>query len=498
MKRQILERLDDSARVLIVAEKPKELAQTKKVLQQFATTQSGNLEILSCSDIASAHNFLNYYLNGILLIYPQTSATGLMASLKKLRRAYSGRIGLVNSDPSVPPYTWGRVGGVDFYCDKIEEADKFADIVFTRRRGKGKTALLLEGGGILGGFIEFGAVRALYDFGIRDFDIYVGISAGAFVAACAANKIPFRMMLERRRLEWAQVYYPNVSEFFTKLTTFIPNLYRGVTNFWNEPNKDIPLFLSSFFMTSLLSADRIRNFLENVLKDSHGTNSFRELRKRGTELFIIATDLDTTERRAFGEDGDLKIPISQAVEASIALPLTYSPVNVDGHYYVDGAICNAANLDIAVSHGADLIICVNPLVPFISKKPGLMKSLGPLGILEQSYRTILHQILLRKIERYKSDNPQVTTILIEPDPEDPTMFHNPLNASRRLMDLALVHGYKSTREAIESQFDFIQKSFHYHGIEIRRDIVDEKLQKAERSRPGQKSSKVMRDYAGKN
>jgi hypothetical protein len=88
-------------------------------------------------------------------------------------------------------------------------------------------------------------------------------------------------------------------------------------------------------------------------------------------------------------------------------------------------------------------------------------------------------------------NPKVTTILIEPDPEDPTMFHNPLNASRKLVDLALVHGYKSARTAIESQFDFIQRSFMYHGVEIHRELVDEKLEKAELSRLSEKSRKVM-------
>ncbi|RJP19807.1 MAG: hypothetical protein C4520_12015 [Candidatus Abyssobacteria bacterium SURF_5] len=492
MERKELLNLNHSARLLLVGENSRKLLHVQKILRESAKKRNAKLEILSCTDFESAHSFLTYYLNGILLLFPGNGASRLMASLKNLRKSYSGRIGLINDDPSVPPYTWGRVGGVDFYCDKVECAGEFADMLLAQRRGKGKTALLLEGGGILGGFIEFGAVRALYDYGIRDFDIYMGISAGAFVAACAANKIPFRMMLERRRLEWAQIYYPNVSEFVGKVTSFLPNLYRGLIDFWNEPNKDIPLFLSSFFMTSFLSADRIRVFLENVLEDAGGTNSFRELKKRGTELYIIATDLDTTERRVFGEAGDMKVSISKAVEASTALPLTFSPVHVGGRYYVDGAICNAANLDIAIEHGADLIICVNPLVPFISKKPGLMKDFGPLGILEQSYRSILHQILLRKIESYKSENPQVTIIMIEPDPEDPTMFHNPLNASRKLMDLALVHGYKSAREAIERQFDFVQKSFLYHGVEIRRELVDEKLEKAERTRTGYKSRKVMR------
>lgn len=482
---------DGAARVLIVSDRPRNLSNVKRILRNTAKRQGGTLEIMSCSDIESAHSFLNYYLNGILLNLPGGNASVIMPALKKLRRVYSGRIGLVNDDRSVESYTWGRVGGVDFYCEKMEGAEQFVHMLLAPRMGRGKTALLLEGGGILGGFIEFGSLRALYDFGVHDFDIYVGISAGAFVATCAANKIPFRMMLERRKLEWAQAYYPNISEFFYKVAMFVPNLFRGLSSLWGEPNKDIPLFLSSFFMTSLLSAKRIRHFLENILEEAQGTNSFADLRDRGAELYIIATDLDTTERRVFGATDDMDTPISQAVEASIALPLTYSPVKIDGRYYIDGAICNAANLDIAIERGADLVICVNPLVPFVSKRKGLLKDLGPLGILEQSYRSMLHQIILRKIERYQSENPKVTTILIEPDPEDPTMFHNPLNASRKLMDLALVHGYRSTRKAIEGQFDFIQKSFLYHGIEIHRERVDEKLEEAEEKKLSEKSRRVM-------
>jgi len=479
------------ARVLIVGEKPRALSQVKKALREQVKKRGGKLEMISCRDIESAHEFLTYYLNGILLNCPGEKAAAIMPHLKKLRRVYSGRIALINDDPSVEPYTWGRVGGVDFYCDKIESTYKFADMLLAPRLGRGKTALLLEAGGVLGGFMEFGAVRALYDFGIHNFDIYIGISAGAFVATCAANQIPFRMMLERRGIEWAQVYYPNFSEILSKAASFMPNLYRGISKLWGEPNKDIPFFLSSFFASSLLSTKRITHFLETVLAEAQGTDSFEELRARGKELYLIATDLDTTERRVFGEEDDMDTPISQAVGASIALPITYSPSRIDGRDYVDGAICNAANLDVAIEHGADLIICVNPLVPFISKKPGLLKNLGPLGILEQSYRSVLHQVLLRKIERYKADHPMVTTILIEPDPTDPTMFHNPLNASRKLMDLALVHGYRYTRNAIEKQFDFIQRSFLYHGVEIRRELVDEKLEEAEDARLSVKSRKVM-------
>ena len=196
-KKRARKSIEGVARVLIICEKPQNLSRAKKVLRESSKKRGGKLEIMSCDSLDAARDFLTYYLNGILLFFPDASGPALMSQMKKLRRDYSGRIGLVNNDPSVQPYTWGRVGGVDFHATEIEKADEFVDMLFAPRLGRGKTAILLEAGGILGGFMEFGALRALYAFGIRDFDIYMGISAGSFVAACAANQIPFRMMLER-------------------------------------------------------------------------------------------------------------------------------------------------------------------------------------------------------------------------------------------------------------------------------------------------------------
>ena len=70
-----------------------------------------------------------------------------------------------------------------------------------RRRGprRSKTALVLGGGGFTGGVYEIGALRALdllaVNRTVNEFDVYVGTSAGSFVAALAANGItPEEMM----------------------------------------------------------------------------------------------------------------------------------------------------------------------------------------------------------------------------------------------------------------------------------------------------------------
>src|SRR3954463_2958300 len=68
-----------------------------------------------------------------------------------------------------------------------------------RRARHSKTALVLGGGGFTGGVYEIGALRALdllsVNRTVNQFDVYVGTSAGAFVASMAANGItPEEMM----------------------------------------------------------------------------------------------------------------------------------------------------------------------------------------------------------------------------------------------------------------------------------------------------------------
>src|SRR5947209_12544480 len=68
-----------------------------------------------------------------------------------------------------------------------------------RRRQQSKSALVLGGGGFTGGVYEIGALRALdllsVNRTVNEFDVYVGTSAGSFVAAALANGVtPEEMM----------------------------------------------------------------------------------------------------------------------------------------------------------------------------------------------------------------------------------------------------------------------------------------------------------------
>ena len=68
-----------------------------------------------------------------------------------------------------------------------------------RRPRRSRTALVLGGGGFTGGVYEIGALRALdllaVNRTVNEFDVYVGTSAGSFLAALTANGVtPEEMM----------------------------------------------------------------------------------------------------------------------------------------------------------------------------------------------------------------------------------------------------------------------------------------------------------------
>src|SRR6266566_8269144 len=85
---------------------------------------------------------------------------------------------------------------------KVVKLEKPAEGSRARRRRSSrssKTALVLGGGGFTGGVYEVGALRALdllaVNRTVNEFDIYVGTSAGAFVASMVANGVtPEEMM----------------------------------------------------------------------------------------------------------------------------------------------------------------------------------------------------------------------------------------------------------------------------------------------------------------
>src|SRR4029077_14055388 len=190
-----------------------------------------------------------------------------------------------------------------------------------RKRGKGrkrpsKTALVLGGGGFTGGVYEIGALRALdllaVNSTVNNFDVYVGTSAGSFVAGMLANGItPDEMMQvlnsrvpsELEDLDLNRVLKPNYLGFLSKAAALplrTVELLRALARIGELSAIDIGVGLAEAVPAGLYSGSGLADYVEEALADAGRVNDFRLLDR---ELYLTATDLDTCERIVFGEEG---------------------------------------------------------------------------------------------------------------------------------------------------------------------------------------------------
>jgi NTE family protein len=75
-------------------------------------------------------------------------------------------------------------------------------------------------------------------------------------------------------------------------------------------------------------------------------------------LYIVATNLYSGERVVISSG-----TILDAIRASIAIPLIFSPWKIDGQMLVDGAVCDPLPIDVAIQQGSDVIAAVGFEMP---------------------------------------------------------------------------------------------------------------------------------------
>jgi predicted acylesterase/phospholipase RssA len=359
-----------------------------------------------------------------------------------------------------------------------------------RRAKRSKTALVLGGGGFTGGVYEIGALRALdllsVNRTVNQFDVYVGTSAGSFVAAMCANGItPEEMMRVVNRqvptpfrdIDLGQLLRPNIFEFARKgllLPLRAASLVRELAGQLGDISvMDIGLGLAEGLPSGMYSGAGIERYVRTVLSDPDRSDDFRLL---SNELYLAGTDLDTCERIIFGAQDWDDIPISTAVRASTALPMVYKPVKIREREFVDGGIVSTTNLDVAVEAGAKFVIVVNPLVPYVndfSKKiPTLFGSrvrhvsdMGFPQIGYQVFKLLAYQRLHEMAKQWEERYPGVDIILIEPEPDDELMFQTSILNFASRVDIAR-HGFQSVTLRLAEDYDRFRTIAERHGIEI--------------------------------
>jgi NTE family protein len=138
-----------------------------------------------------------------------------------------------------------------------------------------------------------------------------------------------------------------------------------------------------------------------------------------------------------------------------------------------------AHINLAIQSGADLVICINPIVPYLNDTAG-----GPLRghvsnhgvgfVLDQAMRIMLHGRMQYGMERYHREHPEVDILLIEPTRDDVRMFgYNIMRYSARRV--VAEHGYRTTLDLFRRHADRYRRLFAKHGIAMAdpRNVPDE-------------------------
>ena len=381
--------------------------------------------------------------------------------------------------------------------------------------GKPRIGLALAGGGPLGAIYEIGALCALDEsldgLSFTELHHYVGVSAGGFIAAGLANGMTPRELCAafiENDHETSEVFdpawlmVPAYGEFLRR-GIMLPGL--AISALWRATFGGKSLLnaaeaLGPILPTGIFSNDEIDARLTKLFSKPGRTNDFRQLK---TKLTLVATNLDSGDAAPFGQPGWDHVSISKAVQASSALPGLFPPVEIDNHYFVDGALKKTMHAAVAMEDGIDLMFCLNPLVPFNAIRPAALamnqrvmrRGLPPEkqaiprivdgglpAVLSQTFRAIIHSRLELGMKHYERAYPDTDIVLLEPDHRDTEMFlANTFSYSQRRQ--MAEHAYQQTRQMLRSRKTTLSAKLARHGVTLNMQALEDPKRHLVAARP---------------
>ncbi len=271
--------------------------------------------------------------------------------------------------------------------------------------------LVLSGGG-LKGLAHIGVLKALDERGLQP-GLIVGSSMGSLIAAAWAAGMPIGEMIDRglavRRRDIFQVAHVDMA--LKRMRS--PAVYR------REPLDEL--------ITSLV-----------------GERTFHDLQR---PLIINTVELNSGMQVLWGQPGLRGVRVADAVFASCALPGIFPPREIDGRYYVDGAVVENMPAQVAAAHGRGPVLAVD-----VGSTSSLRSNVQDEGFAATYIRglEIVMQTMMESRLRQWTAPPLV---LVHPRVEHVSMFafgHN-----RELIE----EGYRSTMDLLDS----LQDAFDAEG-----------------------------------
>ncbi|MDX1473236.1 MAG: patatin-like phospholipase family protein [Reinekea sp.] len=344
-------------------------------------------------------------------------------------------------------------------------------------------ALALAGGGPMGGLYELGALlalqQALPELKQHELPMYVGVSAGSVIAASLANRFSIEEIASNllrpdeveHPIHPSLFYTPAWQEYLNRLARMPGLAWNAIYDYVKQP-QDESLLESFTRMKQILPAGFFNNapiekYLRHLFEDIGVSNDFREL---DPLLMIVAADLDCGRSVVFGQPGWDDVPISKAVQASTCVPGLYVPVEIHNHYFIDGILYKTVHASAALDAGADMVICVNPIVPYCNKKfstdaPAATSIIneGTTGIISQAVRAMVHSRSVTGFRQYERDFADKDILLFEPKTDDADWFFaNEFSFKNRVQ--LVDKSYRATLVELRERQITLNKTLENYGL----------------------------------
>ena len=198
-------------------------------------------------------------------------------------------------------------------------------------------ALVLGGGGLVGGAWELGVIDSLTERGLGTADLVLGTSIGSIVGAAVCSGTSADTVLRAAAATEA--------ELRTYLEQSDPALIGRIMGRGYGLERSERAAIGA--LAALAATGREPHFVDLVGTLLPGADW-------PPHLAISAVDIEDGSFVVWNEQSG--VPLSLAVAASCAGPGIFPPVEVDGHRYTDGGIRSPTNADRAAGHALVVII----------------------------------------------------------------------------------------------------------------------------------------------
>jgi NTE family protein len=204
-----------------------------------------------------------------------------------------------------------------------------------------KIGLVLSGGGARGA-AHVGIIQVLEELRVP-VDYIAGTSMGSIIGGLYATGTPIDELEKlTTRIDWEEIFsdtVPRRHQFYREKS--------GKENYLIDI--EIATREGLVIPKGLISGKKLDLTLRALTLGAH--NDFNEF---SIPFRAVATDVETGEEVVL-DKGDL----AKALRASMAIPVAFSPMEIDGRLLADGGMARNLPVDVARQMGADVVIAVN-------------------------------------------------------------------------------------------------------------------------------------------